>query len=143
MKEKEMNRRNFLTGSCGLVASTALPALVSGCASTGRRDAFAEKTDAFINRGKFERFNASYAHIHIGIEKPFSLLHISDTHLTAVYPDEIENKRIISEARTNRCFGGKQEESLRDTLAWAKENCDFVLHTGDLIDFSLVPITIW
>ena len=131
-----MNRRNFIIGSCGLVASAALPTVVSGCVSTGRVDASAEKPDAIASRGKFERFNASYAHIHIGIEKPFSLLHVSDTHLTAAYPEESENKRKLSDWRTNGCFGGRQEESLRDTLAWAKANCDFVLHTGDLIDFQ-------
>ena len=34
-----MNRRNFLAGSCGLVAGAALPTALSGCVSTGRVDA--------------------------------------------------------------------------------------------------------
>ena len=128
-----MNRRTFLTGSCGLLASSALPTIAAEDKKDGDH---LKRADAFANRGKYERFNASYAHLHLGVGKPFSLLHLSDTHLTAVYPEEAENKRIVSEARTNRCFGGRQEDSLRDTLSWAKANCDFVLHTGDLIDFQ-------
>ena len=30
----------------------------------------------------------------------------------------------------------RQEEALRDSLAWAKDNVDYVLHTGDLIDWQ-------
>ena len=26
-------------------------------------------------------------------------------------------------------FGGRQEEALRDSLAWAKEHVDYVVHT--------------
>ena len=33
-------------------------------------------------------------------------------------------------------FGGRQEEALRDSLAWAKSNVDYVIHTGDLIDWQ-------
>ena len=131
-----MNRRTFLTGSCGLLASAALPTALGGCVSIGGAGGAEKKPDPFANRGKFELLNVSYAHIHVGIEQPFSLLHISDTHLTAAYPDESEKKRIVSEARTNGCFGGMQERSLRDALGWAKARCDFVLHTGDLIDFQ-------
>ena len=33
-------------------------------------------------------------------------------------------------------FGGRQEEALRDSIAWAKEPCDCLVHTGDLIDWQ-------
>jgi predicted MPP superfamily phosphohydrolase len=76
----------------------------------------------------------SYATVEIGLEKPFSVLHISDTHLTAAYDHENEKKRELRENRTTN-FGGRQEEALRDTLDWAKQYVDYVVHTGDLIDW--------
>lgn len=114
-----MNRRQFIGG---LVATAALPAV-------------ADDPSVFPRRGTWERLVLNYAHIGIGATKPFSVLHISDTHLTAAYPDEPEVKRKLRDGRT-RCFGGRQEEALRDSLAWAKENADYVIHTGDLIDWQ-------
>lgn len=114
-----MNRRQFIGG---LVASAALPTV-------------ADDPSVFPQRGTWERLMLNYAHIEIGATKPFSVLHISDTHLTAAYPDEPQVKRMLRDGRT-RCFGGRQEEALRDSLAWAKENTDYVIHTGDLIDWQ-------
>ena len=114
-----MNRRQFIGG---IVATTALPVV-------------ADDPSVFPLRGTWERLALNYAHIEIGATKPFSVLHISDTHLTAAYSDESEKKRRIRVERT-RCFGGRQEEALRDSLAWARENADYVIHTGDLIDWQ-------
>lgn len=118
-----VDRRAFLGGLGGLVAVAALP-------SVGADDAA-----VFPSRGNFERLALAYQHVHIGLEKPFSVLHISDTHLTAAYPDEDAKKQKLREIRT-RTFGGRQEEALRDSLAWAKKNVDYVVHTGDLIDWQ-------
>ena len=73
--------------------------------------------------------------MEIGIEKPFSVLHLSDTHLTAAYDHENEKKQQLHNNRTTT-FGGRQEEALGDALAWAKEHVDYVVHTGDLIDWQ-------
>ena len=89
----------------------------------------------FQIRGESERLSLAYATINIGLEKPFSILHISDTHLTAAYPHEDEKKQQLCKNRT-QCFGGRQEEALRDSLEWAKEHVDYVIHTGDLIDWQ-------
>ena len=83
----------------------------------------------------FERLSLSHAQVHIGLKQPFSVLHISDTHLTAAYPSEPDVKQTLHKMRT-RTFGGRQEEALRDSLSWAKENVDWVIHTGDLIDWQ-------
>ena len=72
--------------------------------------------------------------IEAGAEKPFSILHVSDTHLTAVYQHEDKWKQEMSRADTP-IFGAKQEEALAEAIAYAKAHCDFLLHTGDLIDF--------
>ena len=117
-----MNRRQFIGGLGGVAAVSALPS-------------WADDPAVFPTRGKFERLVLAYRQIEIGLKEPFSVLHISDTHLTAAYPNEPEDKQQLRKART-QTFGGRQEEALRDSLAWAKENVDYVIHTGDLIDWQ-------
>ncbi|MBQ7190681.1 MAG: metallophosphoesterase [Kiritimatiellae bacterium] len=118
-----MTRRDFMRGGValgGLVAVSQLPA-------------FADDPSLFSERGRWERLSIGYQHINAGASKPFTILHISDTHLTAVYPHESEWTRKFMERRS-KTFGGRQEEALRDSLTWAKEHVDYVIHTGDLID---------
>ena len=122
------SRRDFLRfgalGAGSLVATSALPA-------------FADDPSVFPKRGTAERLVLAYQHIHIGLKEPFSILHISDTHLSVAYPTEADGAdKLKSMERRTRTFGGRQEEALRDSLAWAKENVDYVLHTGDLIDWQ-------
>jgi len=122
----DMNRRGFLkalTGGGALIAASQLPSFAK------------DDPLVFPQRGKWERLSVGYVRIDAGATKPFSVLHISDTHLTSAYPGENLNKQRLAQWRT-RTFGGRQEEALRDSLAWAKENADFVLHTGDLIDWQ-------
>ena len=120
----DISRRNFLTGVGGLVAVSRLPS-------------FADNPAVFPERGRFERLQLAYQHVSAGATAPFSILHISDTHLTEAYPDEADAAgKLRSKERRTRTFGGRQEEALRDSLAWAKENVDYVLHTGDLIDWQ-------
>jgi DNA repair exonuclease SbcCD nuclease subunit len=127
-----MNRRDFLrsAGAAGGLFATA--GLFAG--EKGRPDA-AETQAIFEKRYPHERLALAYQHVPIGLEQPFSILHISDTHLCAAYAHEPEHKRAFAKFRT-QVFGGRMEEALRDSLAWAKENVDAVLHTGDLIDFQ-------
>lgn len=73
-----IERRKFLTGACGLVATSSLPAVAESRIST----------DPFPGRGSHERLTIAYAHVEAGATKPFSVFHISDTHLTAAYPHE-------------------------------------------------------
>ncbi len=75
----DLTRRDFLLGGGaafgGIVATSALPA-------------FADNPALFPQRGRWERLSIGYQHIDAGAEKPFSILHISDTHLTAAYSHE-------------------------------------------------------
>ena len=121
-----MNRRDFVFGLGGLVATSALP----GCVTASSR-----KLATFAARGKFERLQLGYRHISAGATAPFSILHISDTHFTEAYAHEPDVKQELKRVRTE-CFGGFQEQALCDSLAWAKEHVDYVLHTGDLIDWQ-------
>ena len=121
-----IDRRTFfqrMAGVGALIATSQLPV-------------WAEDNPAvFPKRGRYERLSMSYATVEIGLEKPFSVLHISDTHLTAAYDHENEKKQQLHDNRTTT-FGGRQEEALRDALAWAKQHVDYVVHTGDLIDWQ-------
>lgn len=121
-----MDRREFLKGTAclgALVATSGLPVHAE------------DNPKVFPERGKNERLSLSYATVAIGLPKPFSVLHISDTHLTAAYPHENKNKLYLHENRT-KTFGGRQEEALKDSLDWARMNTDYVIHTGDLIDWQ-------
>ncbi|MBO5904894.1 MAG: metallophosphoesterase [Kiritimatiellae bacterium] len=118
-------RRDFVKGFTalsGLIAVSKLPAL-------------ADDPTVFPKRGKWERLVLAYNHIDAGATKPFSILHISDTHFTEAYPHEDPRSLELKKIRT-QTFGGHQEEALRDSISWAKENVDFLLHTGDLIDWQ-------
>ena len=121
-----IDRRNFfkrITGAGAILAVSQLPAMAE------------DNPSVFPKRGQYERLALAFATIEIGLKKPFTVLHISDTHLTAAYPHENEIKQRLKESRT-QCFGGRQEEALRDSLTWAKEHADYVVHTGDLIDWQ-------
>ena len=124
--DNSIDRRSFLkrmAGAGALIATAQLPSFAS------------DKPEIFSERGRFERLSMSYATVEIGLERPFSLLHISDSHLTDAYDTEGEQQIKEREKRT-RTFGGRQEEALRDALAWAKEHVEYVLHTGDIIDWQ-------
>lgn len=123
--KNSLSRRNFvkgLTSIGGLVAVSNLPAL-------------ADEPSLFPKRGRWERLVLAYNHIDAGATKPFSILHISDTHFTDAYPHEDSRSLELKKIRT-KTFGGRQEEALRDSIDWAKRNVDFLLHTGDLIDWQ-------
>ena len=126
-----MNRRDFIStigAAGGLFAASSLSAGITEDRTP------AETYDYFKRRNPHERLSLAYRHVKIGLEKPFSILHISDTHLCDVYAHESAYKREFGRKRTE-VFGGRMEEALRDSLAWAKDNVDAVLHTGDMIDF--------
>ena len=129
-----MTRREFLSGGAAFASKGGATAL-DGLVAASALPALADDPALFPERGRWERLSIVSQHVKAGADKPFTLLHISDTHLTAAYPDEAEDVRKRAKNRS-RTFGGRQEESLRDSLAWAREHVDYVIHTGDLIDFQ-------
>ena len=123
---ESIDRRRFLkrmAGAGALIVTAQLPALSE------------DKPEIFPTRGRFERLSMSYATVEIGLKEPFSVMHLSDTHLTAAYEHEGEANLTMSKKRT-KTFGGRQEEALRDALAWAKQHVEYIVHTGDLIDWQ-------
>ena len=114
----QLTRKEFLGGV--LMASANLPVLTS--------------VSALANVPTGEKIKPKAIEIVAGAKKPFSVLHVSDTHLTAAYPHEDKWKQEMARADTP-IFGAKQEEALAEAIAYAKAHCNFLLHTGDLIDF--------
>lgn len=135
----DISRRDFMRSAAAvgaLIATANLPSFAENKPSESSNSMLpVDDPSEFPNRGRFERLSLSYAVVNIGLEKPFSVLHISDTHFTAAYPHENETKQKLRETRT-RTFGGRQEEALRDALSWAKEHVEYIVHTGDIIDWQ-------
>ncbi|MBQ3151727.1 MAG: metallophosphoesterase [Clostridia bacterium] len=71
--------------------------------------------------------------LNIGAARPFSFLHVSDTHLT--YADERDGERKVRLAENRSKIFPDAPQNLADTVLKAKELDCFVAHTGDLIDF--------
>ena len=99
--KNSLSRRNFVKGL------TSVGALVA----VSKLPAFADDPSVFPGRGKWERLVLAYNHIDAGATKPFSILHISDTHFTEAYPHEdprsLELKRSarrLSEAARRKRF---------------------------------------
>lgn len=73
--------------------------------------------------------------VEIGLEKPLKILHITDSHLPLYCENDTEE--IIRQAQKRQ-----QEVSvnnLEKLMKYAQENCDIIVHTGDLIDFISKP----
>ena len=142
-----MDRRTFvksLAGAGALIATSQLPSWGQEMKNAGPQTEpqpkdpngiQSDRPEVFPERGAHERLSLSYAVVRIGLEKPFSVLHMSDSHLAAAYPYESDKKQHLHLRRT-QTFGGRQEEALRDTLDWAKKHVDYIVHTGDLIDWQ-------
>ena len=75
----------------------------------------------------------------LGLENPLKVLHITDSHLLPCDEIDSEYKKWL----VGR-FGLTHEDTvaaLMELLAYAEENCDLVLYTGDLIDYVTPGIT--
>ncbi|MBQ6066241.1 MAG: metallophosphoesterase [Clostridia bacterium] len=69
--------------------------------------------------------------VKIGLEKPVKLLHVTDSHIALA--DERDDARKHELAK--RLMNPNKEIFLREHIAYAEENCDLLVHTGDLMDF--------
>lgn len=77
--------------------------------------------------------------LSIGVEKPFSVWHMSDTHLTCADARDCDRKRKLAEDRT-RLFSEERHATAEEMLAEARRLCkdsgNPLIYTGDLIDFT-------
>ena len=71
--------------------------------------------------------------IEVGAERPFSVLHISDSHLA--YADERDGESKEKLAKRRIQIFRTPEATLRAHREFAKERGLTIVHTGDMIDF--------
>ena len=69
--------------------------------------------------------------LHIGLDNPVKLLHVTDSHIG--FADERDDER--KHALAARLSSPERAAHLDEQIAYAKEHCDLLVHTGDLIDF--------
>ncbi len=69
--------------------------------------------------------------VEFGLERPVKLLHVTDTHLA--FADEYDDER--KHELAGRLSTPEKETYLYEHIAYSKENCDLLVHTGDLMDF--------
>ncbi len=70
--------------------------------------------------------------LQIGLEQPLKILHVTDSHIALA--DERDNER--KHALAQRLGSPDKEQYLQEHLAYGREHCDLIVHTGDLIDFT-------
>ena len=82
-------------------------------------------------------FRPRKVEVKCGLAKPFTILHISDTHL--VLMSEMEKRNVcraeLYDKRIRTYQSRLSGEGLAAALAYAKERSLPIVHTGDLIDF--------
>ena len=71
--------------------------------------------------------------LHIGVEKPFTVIHLSDTHLTRADLRDGERKVTLAEKRVKHFPHAEEMLDMADQLS--RQYQAPILHTGDLIDF--------
>ncbi|MBQ7638399.1 MAG: metallophosphoesterase [Clostridia bacterium] len=69
--------------------------------------------------------------LEIGLNKPVKLLHVTDSHIALA--DEYDDERKHQLAK--RFSDPNREQYFYGHVAYAEQNCDLLVHTGDLIDF--------
>ena len=76
------------------------------------------------------KLNILKTEIKIGIEKPFKILHMTDSHITRDDPFDGGRRRTFDVH-----YEGCAEDYYFEALAYARKKSMPILHTGDLIDF--------
>lgn len=71
--------------------------------------------------------------INIGVKKPFTIIHMTDTHVTGAY--EYENERIKAEFKARSIRFPNAEDYCEFVSKLSKEENYPIMHTGDFIDY--------
>ena len=72
--------------------------------------------------------------INIGIDKPFTFLHVTDTHFTETDLTDSEERRLFAKDRRDVLFS-ETRSNVEFIERYVKEKGYPLYHTGDLIDF--------
>ena len=75
--------------------------------------------------------NLEKSTLKIGLAKPLKILHVTDSHIALTDERDDERKRELSK----RMPSPATENNLYEQIRYAENNCDLLVHTGDLTDF--------
>ena len=114
-----MKRREFLRLSGGLFLASQLPMFLN---------AKTEDAKEVVGMKEIRKIR-----IEVGASKPFSALHLSDSHFTRVDGRDNERKHKLAQGRSK--IFPKAEAYFDAAVNYAREKDLLLLHTGDLIDF--------
>ncbi len=117
-----MDRREFICAGAGFLAASALGAPADKSApSSGRK-----------LKG-FRPLNVRKVRVNVGAERPFKVMHVSDTHMLRV--DSSDGERRIKLAAERSRYMGHGEHYLAEAVCRARRDGAMLVHTGDMIDF--------
>ena len=135
-----MDRRDFIKVSGAAAAGFAL----AGCAPKGTAShpmdegplmkewaRFPERITRDVQ--PFDPLNIKEVTIEIGLEKPFDVMHVSDTHIARADARDNERKIMLAAERGQHMNAG--EHYLDEAVGIAREKGMYLMHTGDLHDF--------
>lgn len=132
-----MDRRDFfktsaaaacglaLAGCYGKVEKTAAPLLLSG------NEAFKARIGRDVDLPP--ALAIKEITIRAGASKPFSVMHVSDTHIARADSRDDERKTALAASRARWMSRG--EHYLDEAIRYAREHGMVMMHTGDLYDF--------
>ena len=80
--------------------------------------------------------------IKLGLPEPLKVMHISDSHFCLADARDGQRKIDLAGLRIKYHFGDSHEaieRNIDEQIAYGKNNCDLIVHTGDIIDFRSIP----
>lgn len=115
------------TGSTGTAGSPTGVRSLSGVEGQDFSGRIAREVEAFAP------LNIKEITVKLGAEKPFDVMHVSDTHITLA-DDRNDERKILLAARRSR-YMGFGEHYLQEAVHYANEREMYMMHTGDMFDF--------
>ena len=145
-----MDRRSFLLSGAAALLASELPGIAGipsaplaaspamAAAERRKKSGTAPAAEDFTRRitrdfQPLPPLKVKEIDIKVGAESPFSVLHVSDTHLTRVDNRDDEAKMRLAAGRSRWAAWG--EHYLDEAIRYAADRGMYMMHTGDLCDF--------
>lgn len=133
-----MDRRDFIRVSGAAAAGMALGGCVPKVSEQADSAPLMQEWPRFPDRiardvEAYSPLNIKEITVEIGLEKPFDVMHLSDTHIARADERDDERKILLSAQRSRGMNAG--EHYLDEAIRIARERGMYLFHTGDLYDF--------
>ncbi len=133
-----MDRRDFIRVSGAAAAGMALGGCVPKVSEQADSAPLMQEWPRFPDRiardvEAYSPLNIKEITVEIGLEKPFDVMHLSDTHIARADERDDERKILLSAQRSRGMNAG--EHYLDEAIRIAQERGMYLFHTGDLYDF--------